>query len=102
MGSGEYEEVELRRQTPILIISCREMTIKHSKCIYGQYPSYIQKGPVWFFAVLKFPLSIQKTVTFLDPGCHKMKQEEFDGDIKDRPKTYIIKGHQKIGIILCG
>ena len=24
-------------------------------------------------------------VTFLDPGFHKTKQEEFDGDIKDRP-----------------
>ena len=25
--------------------------------------------------------------TFLDPGFHKMKQEEFDGDIKDRPMS---------------
>ena len=23
-------------------------------------------------------------VTFLDPGFHETKQEEFDGDIKDR------------------
>ena len=36
-------------------------------------------------------------VTFLDPGFHGTKQEEFDGDIKDRDKR-----HQKIGIILCG
>ena len=26
-------------------------------------------------------------VTFLYPGFHKMKQEEFDGDIKDRPTS---------------
>ena len=26
-------------------------------------------------------------VTFLDPGFHKMKQEEFDGNIKDRPMS---------------
>ena len=26
-------------------------------------------------------------VTFLDPGFHEMKQEEFDGDIKDRPTS---------------
>ena len=42
-------------------------------------------------------------VTVLDPGFHEMKQEEFDGNIKDRIKsTYIIKRHQKIGIVLCG
>ena len=42
-------------------------------------------------------------VTFLDPGFHKMKQEEFDGNIKDGIKsTYIIKKHLKIGILLCG
>ena len=36
-------------------------------------------------------------VTFLDLGFHEMKQEEFDGNIKDRIKlTYIIKRHQKI------
>ena len=38
-------------------------------------------------------------VTFLDPGFHEMKQEEFDGDIKDRPMS--LKA-SKIGIILCG
>ena len=26
-------------------------------------------------------------VTFFDPGFHEMKQEEFDGDIKDRPMS---------------
>ena len=38
-------------------------------------------------------------VTFLDPGFHEMKQEEFDGNIKDRSRiklTYIIKRHRKI------
>ena len=30
--------------------------------------------------------SIQEMVTFLDPGFHETKQEEFDGDIKDRKK----------------
>ena len=37
-------------------------------------------------------------VTFLDPGFHETKQEEFDGDIKDTERD------QKIGIILllCG
>ena len=42
--------------------------------------------------------SIRETVTFLDPGFHETKQEEFDGD---RPASFI-KRHQKIGIILCG
>ena len=37
-------------------------------------------------------------VTFLDPGFHETKQEEFDVDIKDT----VDKRHQKIGIILCG
>ena len=47
--------------------------------------------------------SIWEMVTFLDPGFHKMKQEEFDGNIKDRIKlTYVIKKHLKIGIFLCG
>ena len=42
-------------------------------------------------------------VTFLDPGFHEMKQEEFDGNIKDRiESTHIIKRHLKIGILLCG
>ena len=42
-------------------------------------------------------------VTFLDPRFHEMKQEEFDGSIKHRTKsTYVIKRHQKIGILLCG
>ena len=27
-------------------------------------------------------------VTFLDQGFHKTKQEEFDGDIKDRPTSF--------------
>ena len=31
--------------------------------------------------------SIRETATFLDPGFHKTKQEEFDGDIKDRPTS---------------
>ena len=41
---------------------------------------------------------------FLDPGFHETKQEEIDGNIKDdrMKSTYIIKRHQKIGIILCG
>ena len=42
-------------------------------------------------------------VTFLDLGFHETKQEEFDGNIKNRIKlTYVIKRHQKIGILLCG
>ena len=41
-------------------------------------------------------------VTFLDLGFHEMKQEAFDGIMKDRIRlTYIIKIHLKIGIILC-
>ena len=31
-------------------------------------------------------------VTFLDLGFHEMKQEEFDGNIKEL--TYVIKRHQ--------
>ena len=31
--------------------------------------------------------SIWEMVTFLDLGFHKTKQEEFDGDIKDRPMS---------------
>ena len=31
--------------------------------------------------------SIREMVTFLDPGFHETKQEEFDGDIKDRPMS---------------
>ena len=27
-------------------------------------------------------------VTFLDPGFHETKQEEFDGDIKDTSKNW--------------
>ena len=30
---------------------------------------------------------IWEMVTFLDPGFHETKQEEFDGDIKDRPTS---------------
>ena len=30
---------------------------------------------------------IRETVTFLDPGFHETTQEEFDGDIKDRPTS---------------
>ena len=42
-------------------------------------------------------------VIFLNPGFHKMKQEEFDGNIKDRIKlTNVIKRHLKTGIQLCG
>ena len=42
-------------------------------------------------------------VTFLDPGFHETKQEEFDGNIKERTKfTYIIKRYLKIGKLLCG
>ena len=42
-------------------------------------------------------------VTFLDPGFHETKQEEFDGNIKGRIKSpYVIKRHLKIGILLCG
>ena len=36
-------------------------------------------------------LSIRETVTFLDPGFHEMKQEEFDGDMKDIEKRHIKK-----------
>ena len=44
-----------------------------------------------------------ETGTFLDPGFHETKQEEFDGNTKHRIKsTYIIKRHLKIGILLCG
>ena len=52
---------------------------------------------------IKSVWSIQEMVKFLDPGFPKMKQEEFDGNIKDRIKlTYVIKRHLKIGILLCG
>ena len=34
------------------------------------------------------PWSIQETVTFLDPGFHEIKQEKFDGGMKDRKKTW--------------
>ena len=34
-----------------------------------------------------FAWSIREMVTFLDPGFHERKQEEFDGDIKDRPTS---------------
>ena len=37
-------------------------------------------------------------VTFLDPGFHETKQEEFDVDIKDT-LVGVDKRHQKIGII---
>ena len=37
---------------------------------------------------LTAPWSIRETVTFLDPGFHEMKQEEFDGGMKDRKKTW--------------
>ena len=35
-------------------------------------------------------MSIRETLTFLDPGFHEMKQEEFDGNIvlKDTSSTY--------------
>ena len=46
------------------------------------------------------PWTIRKMVTFLDPGIHETKQEEFDVDIKDT--VVVDKRHQKIGIILCG
>ena len=36
---------------------------------------------------VSFYRSIQEMVTFLDPGFHETKQEEFDGDIKDRPMS---------------
>ena len=56
--------------------------------------------------ILQYPVgfwSIWEIATFLDPGFHETKQEEFDGDIKDRIKsTYIIKRHIRIGILLCG
>ena len=32
--------------------------------------------------------SIRETVTFLDPGFHEMRQEKFDGGMKDRKKTW--------------
>ena len=38
---------------------------------------------------------IQETVTFLDPGFHETTQEEFDGDIKDRPTS--LKDIKKMG-----
>ena len=31
--------------------------------------------------------SFWEMVTFLDPGFHETKQEEFDGDIKNRPTS---------------
>ena len=39
--------------------------------------------------------SIQETVTFLDPGFHETTQEEFDGDIKDKPTS--LKDIKKLG-----
>ena len=37
-------------------------------------------------------------MTLLDPGFHEMKQEEFDGNKKDRIKSmYVTKRHLKIG-----
>ena len=33
--------------------------------------------------------SIRETVTFLDPGFHEMKQEKFDGGMKDRKKDMV-------------
>ena len=38
---------------------------------------------------------IRETVTFLDPGFHETTQEEFDGDIKDRPTS--LKDIKKMG-----
>ena len=35
-------------------------------------------------------------VTFLDPGSHEMKQEEFDVDIKDRSTVVEIKDIKKL------
>ena len=37
-------------------------------------------------------------VTFLDPGSHEMKQEEFDVDIKDR-STVEIKDIKKLVLL---
>ena len=36
-------------------------------------------------------MSIRETLTFLDPGFHETKQEEFDGSIvlKDTSSTYL-------------
>ena len=45
-----------------------------------------KKNPDW---------DIRETVTFLDPGFHETTQEEFDGDIKDRPTS--LKDIKKMG-----
>ena len=44
---------------------------------------------------IKFRWDIRETVTFLDPGFHETTQEEFDGDIKDRPTS--LKDIKKMG-----
>ena len=44
---------------------------------------------------IKRTRSIRETVTFLDPGFHETTQEEFDGDIKDKPTS--LKDIKKLG-----
>ena len=46
-------------------------------------------------SVLRGFWDIRETVTFLDPGFHETTQEEFDGDIKDRPTS--LKDIKKMG-----
>ena len=47
------------------------------------------------YGAMLCPGDIRETVTFLDPGFHETTQEEFDGDIKDRPTS--LKDIKKMG-----
>ena len=36
-----------------MVVTCEQMTIKHSIYMWKKYPFYIQKGPVCFYSGIK-------------------------------------------------